>query len=299
MAETPAATKVAHLSLDERQAKGRQASDRTPLLQPLGVAPGRGPSRSRRPARGAGSHPGAGSGAGAAWPDDGLAVHLLPGRRQDHGGGPQGHAGGRPRCPAVRRRPPVELRPVRLPGTAPAVRPERLRRDPAGAGGVRREADGGEFYHRGPQQRILQGRRARGDAGLGAGLPGGDGRVRADADDGRLVCPPGRGRADGRDPQRGGAATKKEAKEAKGAKGAKGQEGKKEGRGAGEAGQAGREAGGEDRREGAHPGQPAGPVQARRSGRRAVPDRQPAAGHRAGPRPGRDLRPVPGRGRAG
>ena len=82
-------------------------------------------------------------------------------------------------------------------------------------------------------------------------------------------------------------------KEAKGAK-----KGKKE-PGAGEAGPAGREAGGEDRCEGAHPGQPAGAVQARRAGRRAVPDHQPAAGRRPGPRPGRDLRPVPGRGRAG
>ena len=62
-----------------------------------------------------------------------------------------------------------------------AVRPERLRRDAAGAVRVRREADGGELHDRGPQQRVLQGGRARGDAGVGDGLPGGDGRVRADA----------------------------------------------------------------------------------------------------------------------
>ena len=43
-----------------------------------------------------------------------------------------------------------------------------------------------------------------GDAGVGAGLPGGDGRLRADGHDGHLVRPPGRGRAQGRDPQRGG-----------------------------------------------------------------------------------------------
>ena len=41
-------------------------------------------------------------------------------------------------------------------------------------------------------------------------------------------------------------------------------------------------AGGEEPREGAHPRQPAGAVQAGRTGRRAVPDRQPAAGDRAG-----------------
>ena len=60
------------------------------------------------------------------------------------------------------------------------------------------------FDDRGPQQRVLQGGHARGDAGVGDGLPGGDGRLRADADDGHLVRPPGRGRADGRDPQHGG-----------------------------------------------------------------------------------------------
>ena len=73
------------------------------------------------------------------------------------------------------------------------------------------------FTDRGPQQRVRQGRRARGHAGLGDGLPGGDGRVRADADDGHLVRPPGRGRADGRHPQHGGRdeETSKEAKKGK------------------------------------------------------------------------------------
>ena len=80
------------------------------------------------------------------------------------------------------------------------------------------------------------------------------------------------------------AETKKQAKEA--TKGKKGEQQK--------LAKTGGEAGGEECREGAHAGQPAGAVQARRTGRRAVPDRQPAAGHRPGPRPGRDLRPVPG-----
>ena len=79
-------------------------------VEPYEVAPGRGPPRPGRPAGGAGHHPGAGPGAGPPRPDDGLAVHLLPGRGQDHGGGPGGHAGGRAGGPAVRRRAPVELR---------------------------------------------------------------------------------------------------------------------------------------------------------------------------------------------
>ena len=63
---------------------------------------------------------------------------------------------------------------------------------------------------------------------------------------------------------------------------------------AGQDGEGSGPAGGEEPREGAHPRQPAGAVQARRTGRRAVPDRQPAAGRRAIPRPGRHVRPVPG-----
>ena len=79
-------------------------------VEPHEVAAGRGPPGPGRPAGGAERHPGAGPGAGPARPDDGLAVHLLPGRGQDHGGGPGGHAGGRAGRPAVRRRAPVELR---------------------------------------------------------------------------------------------------------------------------------------------------------------------------------------------
>ena len=60
---------------------------------------------------------------------------------------------------------------------------------------VRREADGGELHDRraattGSRKADTRGR----DAGVGAGLPGGDGRVRADAHDGHLVRPPVRGR---------------------------------------------------------------------------------------------------------
>ena len=62
---------------------------------------------------------------------------------------------------------------------------------------VRREAHGRELHDRGTQQRLHEGRGARRDARLGAGLPRGDGRVRADGHDGHLVRPPVRARADG------------------------------------------------------------------------------------------------------
>ena len=104
-------------------------------------------------AGGAEHDPGTGSGAGAARADGGLAVHLLPGRGEDHGRRPGRHPDRGLGRAAVRGRAPVELRRVRLPGAATAVRPERLRRDPARPVRVRREADGGEFHHRRQEQR--------------------------------------------------------------------------------------------------------------------------------------------------
>ena len=54
------------------------------------------------------------------------------------------------------------------------------------------EADGGQLHHRCPQQRLHQDGHAGGDPSVGAGLPGGDGRVRPDGDDGysgTRICP--------------------------------------------------------------------------------------------------------------
>ena len=83
-----ASTKVSHPSVDERRARGQGSPQPHPSLQPRRMGAGRRPARPGRPARGAERHPRAGPGAGAARPDDGLAVHLLPGRGQDHGGRP-------------------------------------------------------------------------------------------------------------------------------------------------------------------------------------------------------------------
>ena len=102
--------------------------------------------------------PGAGPGAGPARPDDGLPVHVLPRRGEDHGHRPGRHPDRRVDRAAVRGRAPVQLRGVRLPGTATVVRPQRLRRDPARPVRVRREADGGQLHHRRPEQRADHGR---------------------------------------------------------------------------------------------------------------------------------------------
>ena len=271
-----AAKKITHLSADERKAQGVDARGRTPCSSHQGWRP-------------AGDRP------------DPVALleeqnttrepDLVPVRHgrmmvspftfyrgaakimaADLDGHPDGGAG----RPVVRRCASVELRRVRLAGAEAAVRPERLRRDPAGAVRVRRETDGGQLHDRGAQQRVLQGRHARGDAGVGGGLPGGDGGVRADADDGHLVRPPRprttswpRSAAWSPRPRRRAGRKKAKARQA-----------------GGEGGQEGAEDGGEDGGEGAHPRQPAGAVQARRGGRRAVSDRQPTADRRPGPRAG-------------
>ena len=81
----------------------------------------------------------------------------------------------------------------------------------------------------------------------------------------------------------------------KGKKQREGQAGSREGRP--RAGQGGRRPLRSRWAEGALPRQPAGTVEARRAGRRQVPDRQPAAGRRAAAGPHRGLRHRPGRDR--
>ncbi len=89
--------------------------------------------------------------------------------------------------PAVWRRASLELRRVRIAGTNPGVRPERLRRDAARPVRVRRQAHGRELHDRGAQQRLQQDRRPRRDAFVGDGVSRGHDRVLRDVDDGHLV----------------------------------------------------------------------------------------------------------------
>ena len=96
---------------------------------------GGGPPGPDRAARGAGRDPGPRAGPPPLRTDDGLAVHLLPGCGADHGVRPRGDPTLGPERPDLRRRPPVELRGVRLPRAAADVRHQRLRRDAARARG--------------------------------------------------------------------------------------------------------------------------------------------------------------------
>ena len=73
-----------------------------------------------------------------------LAVHLLPRRGADHGRRPGGDAALRVPGPVLRRRAPLELRPLRLARAAARLRHQRLRRDAARAVGVGRQAARGQ-----------------------------------------------------------------------------------------------------------------------------------------------------------
>ena len=81
---------------------------------------------------------------------------------------PRGHPEERHPGPAVRRCPPVELRGLRLPRALPALRPQRLRRDPAGTLGVGRQAPRGELRGGWPGQRLRCGGLPRRRAGVTA-----------------------------------------------------------------------------------------------------------------------------------
>ena len=87
----------------------------------------------------------------------------------------------------VRRRPPLELRRLRLARTSAHVRPERLRRDASRAVGVGPEAAGGKSGHRRAQQWVHGRRAADGGAGRRASVPHVDGGVRVDAEPPGLV----------------------------------------------------------------------------------------------------------------
>ena len=119
------------------------------------MAAGTEPARPGRAAGGAGREPGPRARPDPLRPDAGLAVHVLPGRRADHGGRPGRHPAVRHHRAALRRRAPVELRRVRVARAPAAVRHQRLRRDASRPVGVGRQAAGGELRGRGPRARVL------------------------------------------------------------------------------------------------------------------------------------------------
>ena len=110
--------------------------------------------------------------------DGRLRLHVLPRRRPAHGERPGRHPADRADRPGLRRRAPVQLRRVRLAGAEPRLRHQRLRRDPARAVGVGRQAARGEPGDRRAGQRLLHEGAAGDRAGGGVGVPARDAGVR-------------------------------------------------------------------------------------------------------------------------
>ena len=174
----------------DRGRAGRPGPGRAPgsaAVEPRTVGTRSGPPGPGRAAGRAGGEPGTPAGPGPLRPDAGLAVHLLPGRRADHGGRPGADPGQRGHRAGVRRRPPVEFRHVRHAGAADDLRHQRFRRDPPRPVGVGRQAAGGELRDHGPRPRLLPGRPPRRGHGRGQGIPGPDAPGRRDGKPGRVV----------------------------------------------------------------------------------------------------------------
>ena len=156
------------------------------------MAAGGRPARSGRDARGGGGHPRSRAGPDPARADAGVAVHVLPRCRRSDGRRSRGVAAHGAAGAALRRRASLELRGVRGSRPAARLRPQRLRRDAARPVRVGRQAARRELRRRRPGSPV-QPPAARADhPRRGAGLPGGDARVRRDAGARRLVLPPRR-----------------------------------------------------------------------------------------------------------
>ena len=117
----------------------------------LELAPG---PRSARDHPRPGGGPAARPAPAAARTDGRLRLRVLPWRTRRHGARPVHHAAQRHHRPGLRRRPPLELRSVRVAGTDARLRFERLRRDAARPLGVGRQATRRERRHRRAQQRV-------------------------------------------------------------------------------------------------------------------------------------------------
>ena len=169
---------------------GKDARAVAPLESHAEFTPGPG-AGSGRAAAGPGEVAGAGAGAGPARADAGVPVHVLPGRGAADGGGPGRHARLRAAGAAVRGRAPVEFRRVRLAGAEPGLRRQRLRRDPARAVRVGRQAAGREPGRGRTGQRVPRQGPPQDRPGGGRRLPHRDARVRGADLPGRLVRAPG------------------------------------------------------------------------------------------------------------
>ena len=136
----------------------------------------------------------AGPAAAPPWPDGRLRLRVLSRCAGGHGLRSVDDPAQRHHRPGQRRRPPVQLRPVRLARANARVRRERLRRDDPRPMGMGRQAPCRERRDRQPNQRLQPLGGTRGRDGDRPRLPRADGRLRRDAPARHLVRPDDRRR---------------------------------------------------------------------------------------------------------
>ena len=159
-----AVKRVAHPSVDERTARGKEARTETPLSAPRRVGNRKGSPGPGRLARTAEHDARTRPGAGAARPHDGLPLRLLSRRRGHHGRGlclatPQSGIHDGQLCGDAHL---ANFGGFASPERRSRLRHQRFRRDAARAHGMGRQAHGGELHDRCAQQRLH--RRAMRDA---------------------------------------------------------------------------------------------------------------------------------------
>ena len=153
--------KILRLTPEERAARGKAARNESPRRSHGRWEPAAGRPDPVALLEEQARDPGPRAGPDPLRPDAGVAVHVLPRCGADHGRRPRRHPAVGPARAALRRRPPVELRRLRLARAPADVRHQRLRRDPARAVGVGRQAAGREPRDRRPRPRVLAARTAR------------------------------------------------------------------------------------------------------------------------------------------
>ena len=154
---TPPALKVAHPTVAERTARGRECAKRSASHTPGRVCAGARAPGSGCVARGPGRKPCPGVGADSLWADACLAVCFVSRRCPGDGERPRDDAVDRHSHPAVRGCASVELWCLRHTRAPAAVRCQRFRRDRTRTMGVGPQAAGGEPRGGGPREWVCTG----------------------------------------------------------------------------------------------------------------------------------------------
>ena len=178
-AHAPVDPKVTHLTEAERVGRGKAAREAGTAREPFDT---RAVERSRPGRNRRCRYPRACSRARAhpLRPNAGIAVHVLPRCSEPHGARPCGNAENRPQGTALRRRPPLQFRGLRIAVPGSRLRSQRFRRDASRTVRVGRQAVGRKLRDRRQGSRLRRPRKAIRRLDRRPCISRGDARVRGD-----------------------------------------------------------------------------------------------------------------------